>query len=30
MTITTDVSVDYETTIVVKVTIKEEENNGHT
>jgi hypothetical protein len=30
MTITTDVYVDYETTIVVKVTIKEEENNGHT
>jgi hypothetical protein len=30
MTITIDVSVDYETTIVVKVTMKEEENNGHT
>jgi len=30
MTITIDVFVDYETTIVGKVTIKEEENNGHT
>jgi hypothetical protein len=27
---TTNVSIDYETTIVVKVSIKEEEDNGHT